>query len=84
MPGPEQAVLDSSRRQMIRQHMDKLPAEQYRRIEMSFFSGFSHSEIAERMDIPLGTVKSRIRQGMCQLRDWFQTETLRAEAGGMN
>jgi RNA polymerase sigma-70 factor (ECF subfamily) len=69
MPGPEQAVLDSSRRQMIRQHIDKLPAEQYRRIEMAFFSGFSHSKIAERMDIPLGTVKSRIRQGMCQLRD---------------
>jgi RNA polymerase sigma-70 factor (ECF subfamily) len=83
-PGPEQAVLDSHRRRMIRQHMDKLPVEQCRLIEMSFFSGFSHSEIAERMDMPLGTVKSRIRQGMCQLRDWFQTDTLRGEAGGMN
>jgi RNA polymerase sigma-70 factor (ECF subfamily) len=83
-PGPEQEAIDLSRRQMIRHHMAKLPAEQCRLIEVSFFFGFSHSEIAETMDIPLGTVKSRIRQGMCQLRDWFQTETLRAEAGGMN
>ena len=59
---------------MVRKHMDAMPPEQNRLIEMSFFSGFSHSEIAEKLGLPLGTVKSRIRQGMCYLRDCFQQE----------
>lgn len=74
-PGPEQVAMDSSRQHMLKRHMEKLPADQSRLIELSFFSGFSHSEIAERLGIPLGTVKSRIRQGMCQLRDCFQSES---------
>jgi RNA polymerase sigma-70 factor (ECF subfamily) len=78
-PGPEQAAMDSGRQQALRKHMGALPPEQSRLIEMSFFSGFSHSEIAERLGIPLGTVKSRLRQGMCRLRECFQTE-----AWGMN
>jgi RNA polymerase sigma-70 factor (ECF subfamily) len=73
-PGPEEAAMDSSRQHVLRKHIGALPPEQSRLIELSFFSGFSHSEIAEKLGIPLGTVKSRIRQGMRRLRDCFQTE----------
>ena len=46
-----------------------LPPEQRQMIEMAFFAGLSHGELAERLATPLGTVKTRIRQGMMKLRE---------------
>ena len=45
-----------------------LPEKQRAVIEMSFYSGFSHAEIADRLDIPLGTVKGRMRLGLEKIR----------------
>ena len=45
-----------------------LPDKQRAVIEMSFYSGFSHAEIADRLDIPLGTVKGRMRLGLEKLQ----------------
>ena len=52
----------------IRKAMDGLPAEQRNAIELAFFEGLSHSEIAEKTGDPLGTVKTRIRLALMAIR----------------
>ena len=49
--------------------MRSLPADQRQAIELAFFGGLTHQEIAEQLREPLGTVKARIRRGMLKLRD---------------
>lgn len=48
--------------------LKSLPADQRKAVELSFFGGLTHEEIAERLSLPLGTAKSRIRLGMGRLR----------------
>ena len=48
--------------------LDQLPAEQVRVVKLSFFEGRAHSDIAALLDLPVGTVKSRLRLGMERLR----------------
>ena len=52
----------------IRKAMEGLPAEQRTAIELAFFEGLSHSEIAEKTGDPLGTVKTRIRLALMAIR----------------
>jgi RNA polymerase sigma-70 factor, ECF subfamily len=52
----------------IRKAMDGLPAEQRKAVELAFFEGLSHSEIAEKTGDPLGTVKTRIRLALIAIR----------------
>lgn len=56
----------------IRTAMESLPKDQRRAIEMAFFGGLTHMEIAESLKEPLGTIKARIRRGMLQLRDCLE------------
>ncbi len=56
------------RRRAIAAALDALPAEQRQAIELAFFGGLTHTQIAERLAAPLGTVKSRILLGMNKLR----------------
>lgn len=52
----------------LRGALSDLPDEQLRVIELAFFGGFSHSEIAEMLNEPLGTIKGRMRLGMDKVR----------------
>ena len=66
---PEQASAISEQRRMVRAALDALPPEQREVIELAYYSGMSQSEIAEKLDQPLGTVKTRTRLGMMKLRE---------------
>jgi RNA polymerase sigma-70 factor (ECF subfamily) len=65
---PEAAVLDAERRRTLTDALAGLPAEQRQLIEAAFFEGYTHSELAQRFGLPLGTVKTRIRAGMIAMR----------------
>jgi RNA polymerase sigma-70 factor (ECF subfamily) len=63
----EQALQrDEARR--LRGALSELPGEQSKVIELAYFGGFSHSEIAEMLSMPLGTVKGRMRLGIEKIR----------------
>jgi len=65
---PFEAVERESR---VRAALDGLPVEQARVVELSFFEGIAHGDIAAKLGIPLGTVKSRLRLAMARLRDFL-------------
>src|SRR3712207_532680 len=52
----------------VRSALDELPADQQKVIELAYFGGFTHTEIAEMIQTPLGTVKGRMRLGLEKLR----------------
>jgi RNA polymerase sigma-70 factor (ECF subfamily) len=66
---PELHLLAAEREDLVRSTIASLPADQEYVIRLSFFDGLAHGEIADRLGIPLGTVKSRIRLGLQRLRE---------------
>ncbi len=62
-------VDDADRASAVATALNELPDAQRRAIELAFFEGLTHPEVAERLREPLGTVKTRIRLGMQKLRD---------------
>lgn len=57
----------------IRGALGQMPAAQRSALEMAFFEGLTHTEIAEKAGEPLGTIKTRIRAGLLTLRKAFHT-----------
>jgi len=60
-PDPEQEVTERERRDKVRAVLATLPPDQSEVVTLSYVEGLSHSEIADRLGLPLGTVKSRMR-----------------------
>jgi RNA polymerase sigma-70 factor (ECF subfamily) len=68
-PGPDHEIEISQRRRRVVSALDTLPPEQREVIELAFFSGLTHTELATQLNQPLGTVKTRVRQGMIKIRE---------------
>jgi RNA polymerase sigma-70 factor, ECF subfamily len=66
---PEEMTVASERQRFVRAALDSLSPEQREVIELAYYSGLSHSEIAAKLNQPLGTVKTRTRLGMMKLRE---------------
>jgi RNA polymerase sigma-70 factor (ECF subfamily) len=65
---------------MLREMMDDLPEEQKQVIVLGFFKGLTHREMAEQLQLPLGTVKTRARLALQKLRQAWQEATQPEEA----
>jgi RNA polymerase sigma-70 factor (ECF subfamily) len=59
-------------RAVVRRALDSLAPEQREVIELAYYGGMSHSEIAAARNLPLGTVKTRTRLGMMRLREMLK------------
>lgn len=68
-PSPFETQADQELRLAVGSAMASLPAAQQQAIELAYYEGLSHMEIAARLNQPLGTVKTRIKLGMSKLRD---------------
>jgi RNA polymerase sigma-70 factor (ECF subfamily) len=68
-PTPEDSTVMSERQQLVRTAIDSLTPEQKEVIELAYFSGLSHTEIASKLGHPLGTVKTRTRLAMMKMRE---------------
>ncbi len=65
---PDDMLSGAERDARVRAAMTQLSADQYRVVELAFLEGFSHQDVAQRLAIPLGTVKSRLRLALSHLR----------------
>ena len=74
LPHPEDSFDAVQLEERVQEAMKDLPEDQLILLRAAFFEGLSHSEIAERMNLPLGTVKSRIRLAFQKLRTRLQYE----------
>ncbi len=70
---PANDAILTEQRERIAGAMARLEPAQRQAVELSFFDGLSHSEIADRLGKPLGTIKTCIRQGLIHLRDGLRS-----------
>ena len=71
LPAPDSTDAEVERREdarRVRTALDGLPPDQRQVIELAYFGGFTHTEIAEMLDLPPGTVKGRMRLGLTKMR----------------
>ena len=76
---PSEAFAESwrnSQREQVREALSTLPEEQVKILELAYFSGYTHVEIAEIVDVPLGTVKGRMRLGLKKIKDYFDSHDM--------
>lgn len=65
---PEDSAIEADRLTRLKEGLDSLPDEQRKALLMAYYHGYSHSEMAARLGVPLGTVKAWVRRGLKRLR----------------
>ena len=73
---PEQIAEMTMDAAAVRAAVAAVPEDQRRTIEMAYFEGLTHVEIADRMGVPLGTVKSRLRIGLEKMKESLRLKVL--------
>ena len=73
-PDPQESAELSLRRQRIHAALARLPAEQKQALILAYFGGYTHSQIAELLAQPLGTIKTRLRLAIQKLRELLREE----------
>lgn len=71
-PQPDETLVALEREQRVKAALAALPADQSQVVQLSYVEGLSHSEIAERLGLPLGTVKSRMRLAYEKIRQGLE------------
>jgi RNA polymerase sigma-70 factor (ECF subfamily) len=61
----------NSQRDQVREAMNTLPPEQRKVLKLVYFSGYTHVQVSELLNVPLGTMKGRMRLGLKKMRDYF-------------
>lgn len=69
---PETQTAAEQRRRKVQEVLNELPRDQREAIDLAFFAGLTHAELAEHLGEPLGTIKSRIRMGLLRLRSLLE------------
>jgi RNA polymerase sigma-70 factor (ECF subfamily) len=72
-PLPDEAVAEKERQQRVQAALAELPPDQREVVSLAYLEGLSHSEIAERLGVPLGTVKSRMRIAYQKIRQALES-----------
>src|SRR5690242_13367370 len=67
-PGPEERAFQKEHRQIVDSALDSLPRKQREAVALAFLEDMTHEQVAEALDVPLGTAKTRIRTGLHTLR----------------
>src|SRR6266571_5398184 len=67
-PGPEERVFQTEHRQIVDSSLESLPRKQGEAVALAFLEDMTHEQVAQALDVPLGTAKTRIRTGLQVLR----------------
>ena len=65
-------VIERDRADLVREAMAELPPDQCKVVELAYFGGYTHTEIADMLGLPIGTVKGRMRLALGKLRTRFE------------
>lgn len=80
---PTQKVLENELSETVKAALSQLTAAQKQALQLAYYDGYSQSDIASRLNIPLGTVKARTRRGLLRLREILATQTENAQEDDM-
>jgi RNA polymerase sigma-70 factor (ECF subfamily) len=69
---PEESTFTNEQQKRVRFALAQLKNDQRELIEIAFFAGLTHQEISDKLNLPLGTIKTRIRAGMMKLRELLE------------